>query len=495
MAGRDQQRLPHAAIAWRVQAAVELGRAGRSAEAERICREILANDPACFDALHLLALLRHKAGHPAEALELIDQALSRDRRSADALTNRATILLRLGRAEEALAACDHALKLDPRHLYALSNRGSAQRTLGRDADALASYEKVLALDPRSAGTWSNHGVLLRALGRHAEALASIERALALEPASPLLRFNDGMLRLAMGDFAGGWEQHEFRPQRAESPWQKSAPQWSGVEPLAGKTILLYAEQGLGDTLQFIRYVPRVAQAAARVWLKIQESLTALQLPLADNVALLGADVPPLDLQCPLMSLPRAFRTEITTIPDGLCVAAPADRVAAWADRLPPRQGTRVGLAWAGNPEQGNDRQRSIPLTQLLPLLAFADADFFSLQRDLRPGDDALLRDHPGLVHLGPALDDFADTAAVISQLDLVITIDSAVAHLAGAMGKPVWILLAFCPDWRWHLDREDSPWYSSARLFRQPAIGDWDSVIDRVGRELRAVEARDANNE
>jgi hypothetical protein len=270
------------------------------------------------------------------------------------------------------------------------------------------------------------------------------------------------------------------------PVAKGGAAMGGAEPLAGKTILLYAEQGLGDSLQFIRYVPRVAQAAARVWLKIDDALAALRLPLTDNVVLLGTDGPQLDLQCPLMSLPRAFRTEIATIPGAPYVAAPTDAITAWAERLPPRRGTRVGLVWAGNPEHINDRNRSIALAQLLPLLA-ADAEFLSLQRDLRPGDDALLREHPDLIHLGSALAGFADTAAVVDQLDLIITIDSAVAHLAGAMGKPVWILLPFCPDWRWLLDREDNPWYPSARLFRQPAIGDWGSVIERVASELRAL--------
>jgi hypothetical protein len=230
-------------------------------------------------------------------------------------------------------------------------------------------------------------------------------------------------------------------------------------------------------------VPLVARAAARVWLDIQASLTALRLPLADNVELVGTDVPHVDLQCPLLSLPRAFRTDIATIPREPYIEAPADRIAAWADRLPRGRRTRVGLAWAGNPDNNNDHNRSIPLAQLLPLLAAADAEFVALQRDLRPGDDALLREHPQIFHLGA---DFANTAAVVSQLDLVITIDSAIAHLVGAMGKPMWVLLAFCPDWRYHIDREDSPWYPSARLFRQPAIGDWRSVIERVANELRA---------
>src|SRR5579883_1108620 len=490
MSGQDPRKVSRAAAARRIELAAEFGRAGRPAEAEKICREVLGVDPVCFDALHLLALLRHQAGQSSEAHELIDQALRANRRSADALANRATILLQLGRADEALATCERALKLAPRHLYALSNRGSAQRALGRDADALATFEKLLALDPGSAATWSNHGTLLRALGRYAEARASIERALALDPNNAFLRFNDGFLRLAMGDFAGGWEQHEFRWQRAANPWQKVRPQWSGAEPLAGKTILLYAEQGFGDALQFIRYVPRVARAADRVWLKIHDSLTALELPLADNVALLGAhpgaDVPPFDLQCPLMSLPRAFRTEIATIPNAPYVRAPTDRIATWAARLPPRRRPRIGFAWAGNPAQHNDRNRSIPLAQLLPLLDAADADFVSLQRDLRPGDDALLQ-HPRIVPLGTEFADFADTAALVAQLDLVITIDSAVAHLVGAMGKPMWVLLAFCPDWRWLIDCEDCPWYPSARLFRQPASGDWHSVIARVARELRAL--------
>jgi tetratricopeptide (TPR) repeat protein len=595
MAGHKQRKAARQqAVAEALNAGLVLQKLGRLGEAEKIYLEILDVDPSCFDALHMLALLRHAQGRRDEALVFIDRALRVERGSADALANRGSILLRLGRAEEALATCERALVLAPRHIGACINRGNALQALGRHADALASYDKVLAsepghvqaltnrgnalqkvrrvdaalasydralaadpdfddawtnrgvaldglgrldealasheravaLDPRNAnawsnrastlqslgrpdealasadaalaldpdhvGAWSNRGNALRQLGRYVQARASYDRALALQPNNAEVQFNDGILRLTMGDFGAGWDKYEFRWRTAQAlanPLRALAPQWSGAEPLAGRTIMLFSEQGLGDTIQLVRYVPQVAQAAVHVLLSIDPGLTPLRLPLADNVTLLalGADVPPFDLQCPLLGLPRAFAADLANIPNAPYVAAPPERIAAWAARLPRRSAKRVGLVWAGNPAHRDDRNRSIALARLLRLLDVADVELVALQRDLRSGDEALLRQHPAILPLGHALADFADTAAIVGLLDLVIAVDSSVAHLAGAMGAPVCVLLPFCPDWRWLLDREDSPWYPSAHLIRQPSIGDWDSVIDRVARELAAM--------
>jgi hypothetical protein len=303
-----------------------------------------------------------------------------------------------------------------------------------------------------------------------------------------------MVRLAMGDFAAGWRAYEFRWKVSGAPvnpLRGCGPQWSGAEPLAGKTVMLYPEQGLGDAIQYMRYVPLVARGAAHVFVSIHPSLAPVVPPFPDNVSVLDdrAAIPTFDLHCPLLSLPLAFATDLATIPSGLRLLAPRERIARWAERLPPRRHKRIGLAWAGSAEHKDDRNRSITLAQLLPLLDLPGTELLSLQRDLRPGDDAILRERPQIVHLGAELADFADTAAVISLLDLVVTVDTSVAHLAAAMGKPVWIMLPFRPDWRWLLDRADSPWYPTVRLFRQPSPADWDSVVARVAAEARALPA------
>ncbi len=273
-----------------------------------------------------------------------------------------------------------------------------------------------------------------------------------------------------------------------APRDFAQPQWRG-EDIAGKTILLHAEQGFGDTIQFVRYAPLVAAKGASVILEAPDSL----MPLLDGfngvttMIAHGQALPPFDLHCPLMSLPLAFGTTLATIPEnGPYLRAPAERLEKWRTRLGALSGKRVGLVWSGKPAHKNDRNRSIALSRLAPLLAVAGVNFVSLQQDYRDADRAELANYPQLVRLDRELADFADTAAAVAALDLVITVDTAVAHLAGAMGKPVWILLSHVLDWRWLLERSDSPWYPSARLYRQAAIGDWDGVIARLAQDLAA---------
>jgi len=275
------------------------------------------------------------------------------------------------------------------------------------------------------------------------------------------------------------------------------PLWLGEYPLQRNTILLHAEQGLGDTIQFARYVPLLARTGAKVVLEVQSQLAALlgRLEGAAGVAARGGPLPPFDVHCPLGSLPLALKTEPATIPaGGPYLSADDARIAKWRARIEALERPRVALAWAGNAQHITDRNRSIALSRLAPLWSAASPRFIGIQRELR-GEDADLRE-PRVMQIGAELDDFADTAAVIALVDLVVSVDTSVAHLAGAMGRPVWILLPFSPDWRWTLAGESSPWYPTARLFRQPALGDWDSVIERVRRELdRFVrEGRDAND-
>jgi Tfp pilus assembly protein PilF len=458
MAGKTQAKSKREQlIAEAIAAAVKLHQLGKLADADTVYLGILQFDPACFDALNLLAKLRLAQGKNEAALALVDQAIRVVPGSADALNTRSCILLELGRHEESLAAAARVLVIAPRHANAFVNRGNALQYLGRFHEALASYEK----------------------------------AIALEPGNVEAQYNSGLVRLAIGDFKAGWPRYELRWKLSGAPVNRlrdHGPQWTGAEPLAGKTVMLYPEQGLGDTLQFLRYVPLVARRAARVFVSIHPTLAPVLPALPGNVTVLaGRDaIPRFDLHCPLLSLPLAFATELATIPSGLRVEPPPERMARWREWLPPRRRRRVGLAWAGSAAHKDDRNRSIPLARLLPVLDDPDTDVVSLQRDLRPGDDAILRARPQIVHPGAALADFADTAATIGLLDLVVTVDTSVAHLAAAMGKPVWIMLPFRPDWRWLLDRDDSPWYPTVRLFRQPSAADWDGVVARVAGEMRA---------
>jgi hypothetical protein len=304
-------------------------------------------------------------------------------------------------------------------------------------------------------------------------------------------YNEAHSRLLTGDLRRGFEKFEWRWEiepYAGFKREFAQPQWVGTEEIAGKTILLHAADGFGDTLHLCRYTPLVAAWGAHVILEVQKSLQELMGSLAGGAQVLarGDPLPEFDLQCPLLSLPRAFGTELATIPSATpYLFVPPPRADSWNARLGPPHRPRIGLAWSGDPTHSNDRNRSIALDRLLPLVNGVDATFVSVQREVRPGDAAVLRSRSDILHFGAELKDFSDTAALISNLDLVVSVDTSVAHIAGALAKPVWILLTFLPDWRWLLDREDSPWYPTARLFRQDDTRRWDGVIPRVRAVLQ----------
>jgi len=361
-------------------------------------------------------------------------------------------------------------------------------TLNRPAEALLCYQRALAVKPDYAFALVNCGTALNYLGRDDEALASFDRALALEPELAEAHWNKGLLCLTRGDFAHGWDGFEWRWRRDSElkPRDFAQPQWRG-EDLAGKTILLHAEQGFGDSIQFVRYLPMVQAKGSRVVLELPDSLVPLTGDLARDATLVspGAELPGFDVHCPLMSLPLAFGTTLDSIPARVpYLRVPAERLDTWRARLPRTDTPRVGLVWSGKPSHKNDHNRSIALKRLAPLLKVPGICFVSLQREYREADLAILAQFPQVASLDEKLHDFADTAGIIEQLDLVIAVDTAVAHLAGALGKPLWLLISHIQDWRWLTGRSDSPWYPSARLFRQPRIGDWDSVIERVAAEL-----------
>jgi tetratricopeptide (TPR) repeat protein len=427
-----------------------------------------------------------------EALTSYDRALALRPDHVETLCSRGAALHELKRFDEALASYDRALALWPDHVEAFSNRGVTLHELKRYEEALASYDRALALRFDHAEALRNRGATLNKLKRFDEALTSYDRALAVEPDYADAHFNKSLLQLLKGDFAAGWREYEWRlktKRRLSSKRDFTQPLWLGQTAIDGKTILLHAEQGLGDTIQFCRYVPLVAGRGARVLLEVPLPLQDLMAGLAGVAEVISPQekAPDFDLHCPLLSLPLALGTRVESIPAQVpYVTVPPESLRRWSSAVGAKGKLRIGLAWSGSATHKADAIRSIDLRSLLPLLDI-DAEFTSLQKDVRADDATVLNERGDIVHFGDKLDSFADTAAIIANLDLVISVDTSVAHLAGALAKPVWVLLPFLPDFRWLLERQDSPWYPTARLFRQQTPGDWSDVIGRVVIELKKL--------
>lgn len=434
-------------------------------------------------------------GRHAAALASYDRALELKPDSADILFNRGNMLARMSRIEEALASYDRSLLLRPNDVDVLCNRGNALRRLKRSEEALACYDLMLRLRPDSADAFSNRSGALGDLHRYEEALASCAQALQLQPDHVDANFHEATLSLLHGDFELGWKKYEWRWRvSGQENYARyfSQPVWLGKESLHGKSILLHAEQGFGDTIQFCRYVKLVAATGARVIIETQSALGSLLSSLNGvcQVVVKGDPLPAFDYHCPLLSLPLAFNTCLKTIPAEVSyLASDPARVEAWRSKLGERNRPRVGLVWSGNASQTNDHNRSIPMSSLIEL-ASGQAQYVCLQKEVRENDVPILGGRKDIAYFGDDLVDFAETAALLSNMDLVISVCTSVAHLAGAMGKPVWLLLSFNADWRWMLDRSDSPWYPSMRLFRQPENGDWDSVVLMLAKELNVWSRR-----
>jgi tetratricopeptide (TPR) repeat protein len=460
----------------------------RPAEALDFLSRALRADPGSVDAMSNLGLALHAAGRFEEAVARYHNALKLAPRHPEILYNLGNAFLELDRLDESLASYDEALAIDPSHVGARVNRGNTLLRLNRPSDALESYDGALAAMPGHPQILTNHGHALRRLDRPQEALVDFEAALARAREFPEAHFEAAMTRLLLGDFEAGWKAYEWRWKTGAFAGKRRefrAPLWLGDVPVSGKTILLHAEQGFGDTIQFIRYAPLLAARGARVVCEVQPALVPLLSELEGiDVVAQGEQLPSFDLHCPLLSLPLAFGTQLATIPAPVrYLAAPAARARHWRDRL-PQGNLRAGFVWSGSPSHKNDANRSIPLARLAALFERLPFACFSLQREWRDADRGILQSLPNLRDIGPELGDFADTAAVISQLDVVVSVDTAVAHLAGALGKPVLILLPHAADFRWMRQRTDTPWYPTAKLLRQPAFGDWDSVIAGLAGEL-----------
>jgi tetratricopeptide (TPR) repeat protein len=472
-------------------ALVELGRPG---EAVAHYRAALAMRPRHAQGLYNLGGALLADGKPAEAEAQFRAALAIEPNHVGCLNNLGNALRAQGQAEAAEAQYRAVLTLRPEFAGTHNNLGSALLAQHRPAEATACFVAALELQPDYAEACNNLGGALLAMDRPAEAVALFRRATTLDPRQAQARFGEALALLTLGRFKEGWEAYESRwldPRFREGTRDYDAPPLRDLENVAGRTVLLHAEQGLGDSIQFVRYAKLLRALGARVVLEAQAPLVPLLRGLADSVVAEGVALPPHDLRCPLLSLPRVFATELASIPSDIPYlrAEPTPR-AAWQQVLGPRTLPRVGVAFSGSADHPEDSLRSIPAAEVLGALALPDIELHVAQKDIRDADAETLRRYPNVRVHAETLHDFAGTAALLSLLDVVVSVDTSVAHLAGAMGLPVWLLLQSNADFRWLRARDDSPWYPTARLFRQAAPRQWAPVLARVAEALRALPGR-----
>jgi tetratricopeptide (TPR) repeat protein len=423
------------------------------------------------------------------ALASCDKAIALKPGYAEAHSNRGNALKGLGQLEAALASYDKAIALKPDYAEAYSNRGNALQALQQLHAAIASYDKAIALRPDYAEAFSHRGIALQELQQLDAALESYDKAIALKPGYADAHWNKSLALLLFGYFDRGWEEYEWRWKIENSQLNKRnflKPLWLGSDSLAGKTILLHSEQGFGDTIQFCRYAEKIRDLGAQVILEVKKPILSLLASLEGVSQLVtdGSTLSAFDYQCPLLSLPLAFKSSIDTIPNSSkYLRVESGRIAQWQTKLGEKEKPRIGLVWSGSATHKNDHNRSLLLSHLIQHLP-AGFQYVSLQKDIRGVDQQTLQSNPQILDFANDVNDFSDTAALCEAMDLVISVDTSVAHLAGALGKLTWVLLPFTPDWRWLLERTDSPWYPSVRLYRQEKIADWDSVLERVKADL-----------
>jgi tetratricopeptide (TPR) repeat protein len=446
------------------------------------------------------AAAQNNLGNALREKGLLDEAITAYRRAVrlnpdqpETQNNLGTTLREKGLLDEAVTALNQAIHLNPNFVEAYYNLGAAQWEKGSIDEAIASYKQALRLNPGFVEAYSNLGVALREKGLLDESTAICREAILIKPDCAEAHDVLSSVLLLKGDLLQGLTEQEWRWRRRDYPAPRGEfvqPRWDGTA-LDGRTILLHTEGGFGDTIQYVRFAPMVAKCGARVVLECQAPLLPLLRGSVGVDQLISTDepLPHFDVHCPMMSLPWALGTTFETIPATVpYLRSDPGLVESWNARLGPGDGKlRIGLTWGGNRAFRRDLTRSLRLEQLAILSSVPGARFYSLQKG-PPGENAK-SPPPGfeLINLGPELRDFSDTAAVMSLMDLIISTDTSVAHLAGALGRPVWVILQFMPDWRWFLDREDSPWYPTMRLFRQKRFGDWDEVITRVAEALGAI--------
>jgi tetratricopeptide (TPR) repeat protein len=452
-----------------------------------------SREPSLFGALYARASSAAATGNVEDAIRLFEEAVAADPSQAEAYYKRANLLKSAGRLDAAIVSYNQAIERKPDYTQAFCNRGVVQHSLGLLEAALSSYDRAIALNPGDFMAHYNRGLLMQDCSRWDEALASYERAVAINPQFADAQYNRSMAQLFLGDFRQGWQGYEWRWINAQRLGIGDArnfaqPRWLGNESIAGRRLLLYSEGGLGDTLQFCRYATLCARAGAIVILEAQAPLLGLLKSLEGVSRLIasGSALPSFDYQCPLLSLPLAFKTTVDAVPaPARYLHADASRVAEWRVRLGEQRRPRIGLAWSGNPKNTIDARRSVRLADLIGHLP-KEFDYFRLQTQVRDTDRAVLESNPFIVSFDDDLLCFENTAALCQCLDLVITVDTSLAHLGGALGARTWVLLPRTPDFRWLRDRDDTPWYPSLTLYRQSTAGEWGGVFERVAADLRS---------
>jgi Flp pilus assembly protein TadD len=459
--------------------------AGRSGEARRLYERALALEPGNCRTIFLLGRLNADDKQTGQAIALFERCIRLQPALSIAHNALGNAWMELGNAQLAAAAYRRATECPEPCVEAFCNLGSICRGQGKVDEAILLYRRALAIKPDFAQAWCNLGVAFKEQNRLDDAAGAFRQALTIKPDMADAHYNESHLLLLRGDFRGGWQKHEYRwtsVQRA-SRRQFAQPLWLGEAGLEGKTILIHAEQGFGDTLQFLRYIPLLEERGAKIILEVQPALKDLVSTNSTVPGLFarGEALPSFDFHCPLLSLPLAFSTGLDSIPNrNPYLFCPESHRPKWREILSTTARPRVGFVWFGNRQHKNDFNRSISPAAVAQFLADAPVALHCLQVGIRDPADAALAASPKMIGHTGQIRDFSDPAAYIDQLDLVISVDTSVAHLAGGLGKPLWVLLPFAPDWRWLLDRDDSPWYPTARLFRQPAPRDWDAVLRKV---------------
>ncbi len=452
-------------------------------------RRALECEPPCLEAYCNLGAVLKTQNKISEAVAVYREALAIKPDYVEALCNLGAALKAQNKIDAAIAAYQRALEIKPDLAEAHNNLGNALRIQNKLDEAIAACQQALKIKPDYAEAYSNLGTIFHSQRKPTEAIEAYSKALAINPDYPEAHFNEGLAHLLTGNLLRGWQKHEYRWKTEQRQARRNfkQPLWLGAGSLKGKSILLYAEQGMGDTLQLVRYIPLVAELGATIYLEVQAGLKPLLSTLSHVKAVYaeGEVLPNFDVQCPLLSLPLAFSTDLNSIPAVVpYIRTDAGHVAKWRTLLEQQPRPRIGVAWFGNRKHKNDHNRSIPALVFERFVRRSLHHFLCLQKDLKQAADAAVAALPQVTNLSAQINDFSDTAAIVENLDLVITVDTSIVHLAGALGKPTWVLLPFTPDWRWLLDRSDSPWYPTVRLFRQSAIGDWDSVLREIQNEL-----------
>ena len=468
--------------------ALSLQDSGNVKDAVELYKQLLdqfPNNPNLLTAYGIALVLLESS---VEGIQLLEKSLeiSLDQSIAHFYIGYALADLKL--FDKALTSCNHAIALRSDYADAYSNRANILITLKRFDEALISCDHAISLNPNLAEAHNNRGVILNELKQFDESMWSYEQAISLKPDYAEAYWNNSLNKLILGDFKQGWKLHEWRWKSfiKEHVREFSKPLWLGDTSISGKTILIYGEQGFGDVIQFCCYINMVSDLGANIIVEVRSSLLSLMATLRDDIIVIekGETLPAFDFQCPIMSLPLAFKTTVETIPSDIpYLFCDPNKQKIWKDRLGAKTKKRIGFVCSGSTMHKDDKKRSIPLHLLKPLLELP-FEFHLLQKEIQSDEKAFLAEHLYIKTQQENLADFADTAALINEMDLIISVDTSVAHLAGALGKTVWILLAWKADWRWLLDRTDSPWYPTATLFRQSEMGSWEGVIADICQKL-----------